>query len=250
MHGNGLDLYTPINVLKPFADAIWIVDGPRIEMTLYGGLPFTTRMTVVRLPDGGLWLHSPTPAEPALIAALAALGPVRHLVAPNLLHYWWLSDWQQLFPDARTHAAPGVAERAARYGRPLRVDRILADAPDPDWDGAFDQLVVEGWYMSEAEFFHRPSRSVILTDLMQCYEPHKVHGWRLRLLTRLGGVFGSATMPRDLRLTFLGQRRARLRQAVRTMIGWDPERIVFAHGRCDAGDGRARLARAFAWLGL
>ena len=250
MRGDTLDLYAPINMLKPFVDDIWIVDGPLIEMTLYGGLPFTTRMTVVRLPDGGLWLHSPTPAAPALVSALRELGPVRHLIAPNLLHYWWMSDWQQVFPDARTHAAPGVIERAARYGRPLRVDRILGETPDPDWRGTFDQLLVNGWYMSEVDFFHRPSRSLILTDLIECFESHKIHGWRLRLLARLGGILGQATMPRDLRLTFLGQRRARLREAVRAMIAWDPEHIVLAHGRCYASDGRTQLTRAFAWLDL
>jgi len=248
MRGDALDLYEPINVLKPFAEEVWIVDGPLIEMTLYGSLPFTTRMTVVRLPEGGLWLHSPTPAVPALIEALAALGPVRHLIAPNLLHYWWLPDWQQAFPDACTHAAPGVRERAGKYGRALRIDRILGEAPDPGWQGVFDQLLVDDWYMSEAEFFHRPSRSLIVTDLIENFAPHRVHGWRLRLLLRIGGLFGQATMPRDLRLTFLGKRRARLRQAVRTMLAWDPARIVLAHGDCAASDGRAQLARAFAWL--
>jgi len=249
MHSRRIDLYQPINVLKPFAGDVWIVDGPRIEMKLYGTIPFATRMTVVRLPDGGLWLHSPTPAEPALVEALAALGPVRHLIAPNLLHYWWLPEWQQAFPDARTHAAPGVGERAARHGRPLNIDRVLGDRPDPDWQGAFDQLLVDGWYMAEAEFFHRPSRSLILTDLIENFEPHKTHGWWLRLLARIGGILGNeATMPRDLRLTFLGTRRTRLREAVRTMVAWDPAQIVFAHGRCYQSDGRAQLARAFAWL--
>lgn len=250
MNGHALDLYEPINVLKPFAEDVWIVDRPLIEMKLYGSLPFTTRMTVVRLPDGGLWLHSPTPAEPALVALLAALGPVRHIIAPNLLHYWWVPDWQQAFSDARTHAAPGVRERAEKCGRPLRVDHVIDADPDTDWQGAVDQLLVDGWYMSEAEFFHRPSRSLILTDLIENFEPDRVHGWRLRMLLRIGGMFGRATMPRDLRLTFLDKRRTRLREAVRTMLTWEPERIVLAHGRCAASDGRAHLQQAFSWLSL
>ena len=49
--------YLPANVLKPFADGIWIVGGPEIRMD-YGpvALPFPTRMVVVRLKPGHLWL--------------------------------------------------------------------------------------------------------------------------------------------------------------------------------------------------
>lgn len=52
--------YTPLNVLKPIAANVWIVDGPEIHFNYFGlKLPFPTRMTVIRLPDGGLWVHSP-----------------------------------------------------------------------------------------------------------------------------------------------------------------------------------------------
>jgi hypothetical protein len=48
----GASLYEPINVYKPVAPDIGIVDGP-FEYLIVGGirlpLPFTTRMTVVRL---------------------------------------------------------------------------------------------------------------------------------------------------------------------------------------------------------
>ena len=45
-------LYEPINVYKPVAPNIGIVDGPFEYLTVGGAklpLPFTTRMTVVRL---------------------------------------------------------------------------------------------------------------------------------------------------------------------------------------------------------
>ena len=110
-----LETYEPINTLKPVAPDVWIVDGPVIGMAYFGfHVPFTTRMTVVRLGDGSLWLHSPTPAEPALLAAVDALGPVRHLIAPNKIHYWWIGDWKSRYPEATTWAAPGVAAYARK----------------------------------------------------------------------------------------------------------------------------------------
>jgi hypothetical protein len=56
-----MDPYLPLDELKPVAEDVWIVDGPEIRFGA-GPLkfPFPTRMTVVRLPDNVLWLHSPT----------------------------------------------------------------------------------------------------------------------------------------------------------------------------------------------
>jgi hypothetical protein len=53
-----LQLYEPIFEPKKFGENLWIVDGPCISMR-YGvfRLPFTTRMTMIRLTDG-LWVHS------------------------------------------------------------------------------------------------------------------------------------------------------------------------------------------------
>jgi Domain of unknown function (DUF4336) len=81
--------YAPLNVLKPVvAGAVWIVDGPEIEFNWLGlSLPFPTRMTLIRLAGGDVWVHSPTAPDTALLAAVRALGPVRWLIAPNTLHY-------------------------------------------------------------------------------------------------------------------------------------------------------------------
>ena len=65
-------LYEPINIYKPWGDGIGIVDGPLAYMS-YPGLPllhfpFPTRMTVVTLQNGDLWLRSPTAYTPELDA--------------------------------------------------------------------------------------------------------------------------------------------------------------------------------------
>jgi len=58
------DPYTPLNALKPIAAGVWIVDGPEIQFSYLGlKFPFPTRMTLIRLPDGSLWIHSPTFAD-------------------------------------------------------------------------------------------------------------------------------------------------------------------------------------------
>ena len=245
-----LELYEPINTLKPVADDVWIVDGPEISMGYLWlfSLPFTTRMTVIRLPDGGLWLHSPTPLDEGLRKEINALGPVSHIVAPNRIHYWWVGDWKQAYPEAHTYAAPKVVQEAAKAGRFSGFDKELTDTPPAAWAGIIDQQVVPGSYLSEAVFFHRPSRTLVLTDLIENFEPDKVTcGW-LKPMLKIGGVADpNGTMPRDLRLTFLAQRKE-LRTAVQKMIDWNPERLLLAHGRWYAEGAVGELNRAFRWI--
>lgn len=101
--------------------------------------------------------------------------------------------------------------------------------------------------MTEAVFFHRPSRTLVLTDFIENFEPRKL-GWFSRLLTKLGGAQDpNGSMPRDMRLTF-SKRRDALKAAVETMIAWNPVRIVLAHGRWYEKDGTHELRRAFRWL--
>jgi hypothetical protein len=54
------EAYSPLNVLKPVARDVWIVDGPEIQFDYAGlRLPFTIRVIVIKLRNGDLLLHSP-----------------------------------------------------------------------------------------------------------------------------------------------------------------------------------------------
>src|SRR5689334_824954 len=73
----GASLYEPINVYKAVAPDIGIVDGPFEYLTVGGAklpLPFTTRMTVVCLSNGDLFLHSPIKFDQRLANGLQGLG--------------------------------------------------------------------------------------------------------------------------------------------------------------------------------
>jgi hypothetical protein len=238
--------YPPLDTLKPVADNVWIVDGPVIRFGLpWPKMPFPTRMTVVRLAGGDLFIHSPTPLPPELRAGIERCGRPRWIIGPNRIHYWWIPDWCAAFPDADAWLAPRIKEQAGtRIGfAGLELDRERGYP----WDAEIVTLPVTGRYMTEVVFFHRASRTLILTDLIENFEPRKL-GTAMRWLTRLGGVQDPhGSMPRDMRLSFSG-RRKELRGAVETMIGWNPERVILAHGRYYETNGARELCRAFQWL--
>lgn len=238
--------YPPLNTLKRVADDVWIVDGPVIG---FGPpllrMPFPTRMTVIRL-GRDLLLHSPTALVPELKAEIEAAGQARWIIGPNRIHYWWIPDWHRAYPDAQVYLAPRIREQAAGH---IDFPSLTLDHDDGyPWDEAIATLRLIGSYMTEVVFFHRKSRTLVLTDAIENFEPRKVGSLWMRWLTRLGGVQDpDGQMPRDMRLTYR-RNRLQLRNAVETMINWNPERVILAHGRWYERNGAGELRRAFRWL--
>ena len=146
------------------------------------------------------------------------------------------------------YLAPRIVEQAGTHlGRIQHNYRTLNDRSAYPWDAVIDTLPAHGSYMSEVAFFHRPSRTLVLTDMIENFEPQKL-GMLARVLTWLGGAqHPDGRMPRDMRLTYRS-RLAELRAAVDTMIDWDPARIILAHGRWYERNGADELRRAFRWL--
>jgi hypothetical protein len=247
MHDEAGATYPPINTLKRVTEDVWIVDGPVIRFGLpWPKFPFPTRMTVVRLTSGVLLLHSPTQLTATLREEIEREGRVRFIVGPNRIHYWWIPDWKTAFPDAGVYLAPRILEQA--NGR-ITFDSLplMTEAGYP-WDAELATLPIVGSYMTEVEFFHRASRTLILTDLIENFEPDKVGSLFLRLLTWIGGVSPPlGGLSRDLRMSFTWRHKRAFREALETMLAWDPERVIFAHGRWYEADGAARLRAAFRW---
>lgn len=112
---------------------------------------------------------------------------------------------------------------------------------------AIDGILVPGTMVSEAVFFHRTSRTVILTDLIENFEPARIHNRLFRLLIRFAGVaHPKGGTPIDMRWTFWPRRRA-ISDAMTIILGWDCERVVMAHGLPYTSGGNAELRRAFQW---
>ena len=87
------------------------------DVRIYRMLPFTTRMTVVQLESGGVWLHSPVRPTPERQRAVDQLGPVEHLVAPNKIHSLGIEPWKALYPSAKVWASPAFNRASSRYRR-------------------------------------------------------------------------------------------------------------------------------------
>lgn len=200
------------------------------------------RSTVVDLGERTLFVHSPVQIAVAR-EPIQSLGHVTHIVSPNKLHHLFLEEWKAAFPDAKLYAPPGL--RAKRPDLPFEAE--LGDEPLPAWANVLDQRVVWGsFFMNEALFFHRPSRTLLVGDLIENHDP-QVLGPLHRFLARANAMLAPhGTTPRNYRLSFFG--RSKARKAMQEVLQWEPRRIVVMHGPCIEENAPEFLRQAFRWL--
>ncbi|SFS65939.1 protein of unknown function [Sulfitobacter marinus] len=228
--------------MTPFGLNLWLFDGPAV--TGAAGFKFPTRMAVVQMPgDAGVWVWSPVALTQDIRDAVDALGPVRHLVAPNSLHYSFLAEWAAAYPDARVYAAPGLTEEVAG----TVIHSTISDEPEPAWAGAVDHVVVRGNKITtEVVFFHRESATVLVTDFVQQIPQGWYRGWRA-VVARLDLMTAPVpSVPRKFRMATTD--KAAARDGVGRILEWPSERLVMAHGAPISSGGKETLQRAFGWL--
>lgn len=227
-------------MLQRFGSEIWTAQGPTISVV---GFDFPTRMIVIRLSDGALFIWSPVTLSPALRSALDQLGPVRHIVAPNTLHDLFIGEWQRAYPEATLHALPQLRAKHPK----LSWGSDLGDTPAPEWSSDIDQVIIRGNRITtEVVFFHRRSRTAIFTDLLQQFDAGWFKGWRGVVAKLDLMVTPKPTVPRKYRLAF--RDRGAARDALRQIMAWPAQAVLAAHATPIQHGGREVIAQAFDWL--
>lgn len=224
-------------MLRKLDESLWVAEQPLRFM----GLAVGARMTVIRLADGGLWVHSPLRLTPERRQAVEALGTVRFLVAPNKYHHLFIGEWMAAYPQARTYAAPGLPEKR----KDLSFHAVLSDQAPAEWAGQIELLPWRGAPMfNEVVFFHRPSRTLVLTDMAHNVGPDAAAS--TRFFFRLFGGYGRLSTSLFERM--VNRDRPAVRRTVDTILQWDFQRVIIAHGHIVEGNGVQAFREAYAWL--
>jgi hypothetical protein len=237
--------YPPLDIPKPITPGVWIVDSGPLWVL---GVPLPVRMTVIRLGTGGLLLHSPTHFTPDLKQELERTGPIEHIVLPNIAHWSFAKDWQRHVPGAHTWSAPGLRDRSQVRRADLRLDHDLGPHPPKNWSDELGQIVITGLGgFTEVAFFHKSSRTLVLTDLVQNLEPEKLPRL-MRPVARLLGVTAPAGRAPAYLRAIIKLKGEASRQAAQRLVALQPERVIFSHGRWFERDGAVRLRNSLAWI--
>jgi hypothetical protein len=233
--------------LKNLSPNLWVLDQPDFNA---GGGKIGTRMSVIKLASSGLFLHSPTKLDDATKVALDAIGVVRAVVAPSRAHHLFVGDYIKAYPGAKLYGPPGlvgdIEDFRARSGarRDLKLDAVLGDEPLPDWAGEIDQHLFKGApWLNEVVFFHRPTRTVIFTDLVFNVPADLKDAWLFYTIVGGRGRFGPHRIIR-----FAIRDRKAARESVARILQWDFDRVIVTHGDVLESGGKAKFADAFSYL--
>ncbi|MBX3229078.1 MAG: DUF4336 domain-containing protein [Labilithrix sp.] len=227
-----------MNSLTPIDDGLWIAE----RRLRFVGLEVGTRMTVVRLAGGGLFVHSPVALDDATREAVDRLGPVAAIVAPCLYHHLFVGDWARAYPAASVSGCPGLAAKRSD----VRWSRELGDGVpgDAEWRGDLEQVAFTALPLqNEVVFFHPATRTMITSDVVFDLARHP------SAVTRAVAFMTGLRAPGPTLLERLFIRdRAAAKEQIGRMVAWGAERIVLAHGALVTTDAAAVLERAYRWL--
>jgi hypothetical protein len=220
-------------MLHRLADNLWHIT----HAFKVAGIWVSSRMTVVRLPGNQLWLHSPIPIDATTRAALDELGTVRYIVAPSKTHHLFVPSCIAAFPQATLYGAPGL-----RAKRPDLVTMLeLPPAEHAPWTPVLQHLVVEGIpHGNETVWFHAPSATLIVADLLQWWQGDMP--WMSRCYAALTGVRSRPAVPRTVRA--LVRDRDAVRSSAARLQRWPFTRVVMAHNAIAEGEAVARVRAA------
>jgi short-subunit dehydrogenase len=230
--------------LKKVAENVWIFDEASIDAA---GLRLPIRMTIIRLESGDLLLHSPTRYSSALREQLEHLGTIRFFLAPSIAHWMFIPEWQRALPSATVFTAPGLGGRKQVRDSGLRIDQELFDRTPEEWGNEIETILISGPLFAEIALFHRTSRTLVLTDIVQNLRPEGLPRGMRMLAELLGITAPDGRAPLYVRcLLRLGGRAAEM--AAARLISLAPEQVIFAHGDWFSTDAAARLRRSLRWL--
>ena len=213
--------------LTEFAPEIWTAEHP---LTVAPFMNLGARMTVIRLSSGGLLLHSPVEWTEELDHAVSVHGPVRFIVAPNMLHHLFVGSWMERYPDALAFAAPGLSAKKPA----LRFHKTLHSAATPSWGDEISHESLQGApKLNEVVLFHHPTKTLLITDLLfflpEAEGVMAFYGWLNKCRHQPAPTAVLRMMVKDT---------PAFSESIRRILSWQPHRLILSHGSCidhDAG---------------
>jgi hypothetical protein len=161
-------------------DQIWVFE--QLQGIFYVTVPI--RMTVVKLASGGLLVYAPVAPTRECLRLVAEItakhGEIKHIILPTvsgLEHKALVGPFARKFPQAQVWVIPQqwsfpLNLPLSWLGFPAQRTKVLpTDSSKTPFGDEFDYEILPAISLglgkfSEVAFFHRPSRSLLVTDTL------------------------------------------------------------------------------------
>jgi hypothetical protein len=199
------------------------------------GIDFKRNVTLLRLDDGRMVIHSTAPFNHEDVQAIRHFGDPAWLVDATLLHDTFAKKGRAAFSDMPYLAPAGFARVSGVAAQPIGSGPSV-------WVGEIDVLRIQGTKKGEHAFFHRRSRTLVVADLFFSFRP-QTKGWPRFFARSIMGLpprlFGVSRFFR-----FLISDKAAFRRSIAKMLEWDFERVVVGHAEPLTTNAREMVSEA------
>lgn len=231
-------------MLRNIDKNIWVGEQP----LRYFGLSVGTRMTVIRLRNGELIVISPIQADNTIIQQLNQLGDVSYIIAPNLYHSLFVSNFQAFYPKAKLFVAPGLERKRPE----LNIDKIIQNNLE-NFGNEIECLLFDGFrtfdlsgasLLNEYVFFHPESHTLVLTDTAFHFDDS------FSQITQLAAkvMGGYKKLSPSILERFATSEKQRVKQSVQKVLTWDFRRVIMAHGSIVEHDAKRKFKEGYEWF--
>lgn len=220
--------------MQTVAENLWILRYPIAMLGVQEG----RTVTIIRLASGDLVIHSTAPFTTSDISAIKSLGHPAWLVDSTLFH--------DTFAAAARAALPNVPYAAPEGFRPASANMISLRTPPKAWAGELDVIPVEGVpRLREYAFYHRPTRTLIVADLVFNFGP-TAPAWTRWFFRWIAGVPEFPGISRLYRFSI--RDRQAFAGSIHRIMQCDFDRLIVGHGDSIESGAKPKLAHALASL--
>ena len=232
----------------------------------FGRVKIGGRGTLVKLQTGNVAVFSPVALTPTVKDKVQSLGAVKYIIAPDIEHHIFLSNWAQEYPEAEVIGMEGLPEKrefddatkGTKFSHVFSEKNKLDIKITPEFDAEFSYEYFHSHMNKELVFLHKPTRTLIEADLLfnlPATEQFSKSGVDARsgILTKLFGALMNTqgNMIWQKRVLWYGpgsKDRAGFGASAKRVKAWDFDRIIPCHGDVIETGGKSIFENATAWF--
>lgn len=205
------------------------------------GVNIGRNVTVIRLESGDLVIHSTAPFSESDVLEIRSLGQPSWIVEGMVDHDTFSAKGRTAFPNIPFLAPPDLQSRLD-----FQIDSL--EMPPEEWDTELEIIPIKGApKMAEYVFFHHPSGTLIVCDLLFHF-PEPPSFWSKLLLTLAVGKNPAPGFSKRLKMAIDDEEA--FRASILKVISLPIKRIIPGHGEVLENNAGERAKQLFAKQGF
>jgi glyoxylase-like metal-dependent hydrolase (beta-lactamase superfamily II) len=223
----------------------------------------------VRLSSGTLAVFSPVALTEDAKAKIAEMGGnVGYIIALDIEHHIFISEWAKAFPDAKIIGPEGLPEKRAKqsddkigkekFSVVFTKDKKSEIRISDEFDADFDYEYMDGHANREIVFFYRPEKVLVQADLIfnlpateqysKVPEAERQNSSiPAKAFAGIQSTEGDAKWMKRFQWYFAGKDRASFIDSIKRIEQWDFNTIIPCHGDVMEGNGKEIFHKVFEW---